>query len=331
MKTEKKLQIVVLIIFIFNSLLLLGQENNITIPRDTSYSVHSSFMKYKKNYPDIVPVYFIENEKCNLHRDLVYADYGQRQLTLDLFLPDDNGQKSPLLLMVHGGGWISGDKKMTWPMASYLTKKGFACASVEYRMLLEASYPAALFDIKTAIRWLRCHADEYGIDTSFVAIYGGSAGGQIAALVAATGQKKLFTDSTLYPNCSDRVQALVDVDGVLHFLHPLSSETNSNKDKPTLATRWLGVHHTENIDRWNEASALSHVDWGMPPCLFVGSQYTRFLAGNEEFRAKLDSFGIYNQFHRFENCPHAFWLFEPWFSPTAEMVSTFLKYVYEKH
>lgn len=292
--------------------------------RDTSYTLYSSTVKYSKQFPGIQPVVFRADERILKISDLIYADYGSRKMPLDLFIPLHKSGPFPVVVMVHGGGWISGNKNMTWPMAQKLALEGYICASVEYRMLLEAPYPAALLDIKTAIRYLRSQAGKWNIDTSFVALYGCSSGGQLAALAASTNGEDLFTDKNFYPGVSDKIQALIDLDGVIQFLHPLSAETGSITGKPTLATRWLGVHHTENPSRWNEASALSHADSLMPPSLFVGSQYLRFLAGSEELIARLDSLNIYTEIHRVENSPHPFWLFEPWFTPVSDWVSHFL-------
>lgn len=294
------------------------------VPRDTSFTLYSTWVKCSKKSPFIKPVYYVQNDSVEKVSDVVYANYDGREMLLDAFIPKWNNEKHPVVVLIHGGGWISGNKNLTWPMAQRLSKAGYLCLSVEYRMLLEAQYPAPLNDIKTAIRWVRSNADKYNVDTSFVAIYGCSAGGQLASLAASTNNSDIYTDKTRYPEVSDNIQALIDLDGVLHFLHPLSSETNSDPQKLTLATRWLGAHHTVNRELWNEASALSHIDSNMPPALFVGSQFPRFLAGIDETMAKMDSLGIYNEIHHVENSPHPFWFFEPWFTPVSEWIISFL-------
>lgn len=295
------------------------------VPRDTSYTLYSSWVKYRKNSPFIQPVYEAQNDGVIKISNVPYAEYEGRKMPLDVFIPGWDSKLHPVVVLIHGGGWISGNKNLTWPMAHQLCKAGYLCLSVEYRMLLEAPYPAALKDIKTAIRWIRSQAETYHVDTSFVAIYGCSAGGQLAALAASTNALRIYTDPAFYPEVSDHIQALIDLDGVLHFLHPLSSETNSDPQNPTLATRWLGISHLKDRTVWDEASALTHVDRHMPPTLFIGSQYPRFLAGSEEMMAKMDSLGIYSEIHRVENSPHPFWLFEPWFTPVSEWIVSFLK------
>ena len=128
-------------------------------------------------------------------RDLAYATVpGFRTMTLDLYQPKraPKDYPKPLLIFVHGGGWNSGDARQGGGFSDFpgvlaaLAAKGYVVASVNYRLSGEAHFPAALQDVKAAIRWLRAHADEYGIDTSRVAVWGEEAGGQLAALAGTS-------------------------------------------------------------------------------------------------------------------------------------------------
>ncbi len=127
--------------------------------------------------------------------DLVYATLpGFRPLHLDLYQPtrDSSRANSPLVVYVHGGGWSGGHTRQSGAFASWpdvlatLAARGYVVASVEYRLSGEAHFPAAVQDVKAAIRWLRANASKYGIDTNRVLIWGASAGGQLAALVATS-------------------------------------------------------------------------------------------------------------------------------------------------
>ena len=124
------------------------------------------------------------------YRDVVYSTlpktpYGRRDLHVDIFRPDDE-KIYPALLMIHGGGWNSGDKSLQVPMAQQIAKNGYVTIPVEYRLIPEAVYPAGLHDVKTAIRWVRAHAAEYGIDPDRIAVSGCSAGAQLATLAGVT-------------------------------------------------------------------------------------------------------------------------------------------------
>lgn len=114
--------------------------------------------------------------------DLVYARHGTKTLTLDLVLPDGRGPQ-PVVLVVPGGGWRNCGKPEA---GAFLLNEGFAVASRIYRVSEEAIAPACVFDCKRAVCWLRHHAADYGLDPTRIGVYGASAGGHLAALLAVS-------------------------------------------------------------------------------------------------------------------------------------------------
>ncbi|QEE60277.1 alpha/beta hydrolase [Salinibacterium sp. dk2585] len=117
--------------------------------------------------------------------DLVYASTPQRDVTLDLYVPDDGAPQHPLFIYLHGGGWKVGDKRddVEGRMLP-LVARGFVVASASYRLSGDALHPAAVHDVKAAVRWLRANASEYRIDPSRIGLGGASAGGHLASLAA---------------------------------------------------------------------------------------------------------------------------------------------------
>lgn len=249
--------------------------------------------------------------------------YGRRELSLNLFYPSSKSGLRPAVVLLHGGGWRSGNPSMPEPIAVELAARGFIAATVEYRLSLEALYPAAVHDVKAAIRWLRANAGDLDLDAGKIAVMGFSAGGQLAALVAVTGNNPHFEGAGGNAGYPSAVQALIDVDGVVAFIHPDSKEG-------AMAAQWLGGTAGEIPGIWEEASALTHVNKHSPPTLFLGSQFPRFLAGHKEMMEKLRSAGIYCEAHYFDNTPHPFWLFHPWFEPTVDYAFQFLNKVFRQ-
>lgn len=162
---------------------------------------------------DRMPKPTIRIGKVTVHPDLAYATVpGYRPLLLDLYLPAGTGTR-PLVVFVHGGSWTVGNKRVTGHYDNFpavlaaLAARGFAVASVDYRLSGEAKFPAAVHDLKAAIRFLRANAGRYGIDRKRVALWGASAGAHLAALVALTGDDPKFEpDDRNDPAQSDRVQ-----------------------------------------------------------------------------------------------------------------------------
>ena len=118
-------------------------------------------------------------------RDVIYSRVAALELTLDLYLPPrSTDEPAPVVLWVHGGGWVTGDKRDV-PLR-WLTSEGYAVASLRYRLLQEAIFPAAVHDVQAAIRFLRGRASELGLDGDRLALAGASAGGHLASLVGLT-------------------------------------------------------------------------------------------------------------------------------------------------
>jgi acetyl esterase/lipase len=299
-------------------------------PPDTSFTVYSAFAKAKKQYPNISIARPPAPKTIRQYANVAYCTLGPRTLRAEVCQPTRKRRGGyPAVLFVHGGGWRSGHRSQHLPMAQQLAARGYVCVLPEYRLSTEALYPAAVLDLKAALRWLRANARQYNIDTTRVAVWGFSAGGQLATLVGTTGGDAQFEDRACYPTHSSRVQAIVDVDGTLAFIHPESGEGDDRKG-PSAATLWLGASKTDQPDLWQQPAALNHVSANTPPTLFVNSAVARMHAGRDDFTKQLTAFGIYHEVHTLPDTPHTFPLFNPWFQPTLEYTAAFLDKVFGK-
>ena len=294
---------------------------------DTSFATWSAFQKEKKYHPEIEMAKVATTKNVSEKTNIVYHSIKNRKLLLDAFVPTKaNGVA---FIMIHGGGWRSGNRAQHHNLARALAAKGYACFTPEYRLSTEAYYPAAIFDIKEAIKFIRLHATEFKVDTAKMVIAGFSAGGQMAALIGCTGDMPAFENYDTKEGISTKVNAIVDIDGTLSFVHAESSETKA-PEKISASTLWLGYTLKDNPVLWASASPLSYASYS-PPVLFLNSAVTRMHAGREDYINILNSKNIYNEVHEFDNSPHAFCLFEPWFTPTVEKIDQFLNKVFDSN
>jgi len=287
------------------------------IPRDTSFNIQATYIKEQKKCPYIQVAVPTQPKDVLLKQDVVYRTLGDRQLTLDIYYPKKIKKRKPAVLLIFGGGWRSGDKSQNKAMSIELAKKGYVAVSAEYRLSLEAPYPAAVYDLKATIRWMKANASTYGIDTNKIATLGCSAGGQLAALIGTTNNNPRFEDTIGNVQYSSKVHAVVDIDGTLAFHHPESAEG-------TVAAQWLGGTYEQQPQTWKDAAPLEHVDSSTVPFTFINSSIPRFHAGRDDMIKKMTALGIYSEVHTLDDTPHPFWFFHPWFTPMMGYITSFL-------
>jgi acetyl esterase/lipase len=308
---------------------IVAQVKRTVIPMDTTYTPYQTWLSIRGNYPQATIARYRLPEGVLANENLIYCTlkntpYGDRDLHLDLFRPAKPG-KYPLLVMIHGGGWRSGNKSMQVPMAQRIASKGFVTAAVEYQLSLEAKYPAAVYNIKAAIRWLRANADKYGIDTAKITISGCSAGGQLAALTGMTNGLSRFEGDQGETGFKSDVDAIIDIDGVLDFLAPSSLNLIRKPDSPDI--EWLGGSFSQKPDTWKEASSIFWVNAKSVPVQFLNSGYSRFHSGQDEMIGMMKELNIYTEVHKFDVQIHPFWLFNPWMETATDYMVEFMKKV----
>ncbi len=275
-----------------------------------TYDAPHTYTKLVRDYPDIRIASDALPPGVRKSADQVYAQYGTRCLKLDLYRPA--GARLPVVVFVHGGGWKSGYRAEFVPMALRLTEHGYAAVTVSYRLSGEARYPAAVQDVQDAVRWVRAHAAEFGLDANRIALAGGSAGGQIAALAGVTA--------------GDDVKAIVNIDGLSDFTTELALKYEDDPSKnPSSAGAWFGGRYGEKKALWRAASPIQYLHAGMPPILFIVSGQPRFSAGREAMRAQMANLGVASDQLILEGTPHSFWLFDPWLQPTVDKTVAFLQ------
>ncbi len=237
-------------------------------------------------------------------KNIQYAEVGGKPLLLDLYLPE-KPEGSPLVIWVHGGGWKGGSKQNCF--VKWLSNFGYTVASINYRLVDVAKWPAQLHDCKGAVRWLRANAKTYGYNPDCVIAAGSSAGGHLVALLGTTGDNDELEGAVGgNGDQSSRVQAVVDYYGATDFL--LRSKTQSWKvNKPgSVVYNLLGGPANQLVDKAEQASAKFHVTPDDPPLLvFHGVQDTTVLMNQtdaiEEAYAKV---GLPVTVYRLENSGH---------------------------
>lgn len=296
-------------------------------PTPAPYTAESTYAKLIGKYPFIRIAGSELPPSVRAVRDITYIRRGGHALQLDLYLPAQKpAAPLPAVVFVHGGGWQTGNRAEFAPMAIRMAERGFATATVSYRLSPEARYPAAIHDVKSALRWVRAHAGEYGIDPARIAIAGGSAGGQIASLAGVTKGIARFDPDGGPAAVSSAAQAIVNIDGLSDFTSPAARANEDNPAKrPTAAGAWLGGSYAEAADTWHEASPTFYVGANTPPILFIGSAQARFAVGREAMIEKMKAQGVAAQTVLLPDTPHSFWLFDPWLAPTVEATVAFLR------
>ena len=206
--------------------------------------------------------------ETTVRRDIEYATVDDHRLLLDLYLPDREGPH-PVIVWVHGGAWRAGSKK-SMPLDE-LVNIGYAIASIDYRLSPVAPFPAQVHDIKAAIRFLRAHTDEYGLNTKNIAIAGSSAGGHLAALVGVTNGNEYHEGKVgQHLDQSSDVAAIIDMYGPTNFLTILNQSTPHGLGVRIPALQLLlRKQPTDDPVLAKLASPVYHIDAADPPLLVI--------------------------------------------------------------
>jgi pectinesterase len=291
-----------------------------------TYTPGSTYQKLVGEYPFIHIASRAVPASIQEFKNITYVRYGKRALQLDLYRPASTvSQQLPGIILVHGGGWRAGFRTNFTPMAIGLAQRGYVAATISYRLAPEAKYPAAIQDVKAAIRWLRKNAKKYGVNPGQIVVGGGSAGGQIASLAGVTHGLEKFDPPIQNPGISSAVQAIVNIDGLSDFTSAAARFHEDDPRKtPSAAGAWFGGRYSEKKELWHEASPLFYVNENTPPILFLISAQERFSLGHKEMIEKMKPFGIYSQVTHIPASPHSFWLFDPWLQPSVDIVANFL-------
>lgn len=221
-----------------------------------------------KGQPVTIPAARVP-EGVKAHRDLEYVANGHERNKLDLYVPEKAEGPLPLIIWVHGGGWQNGSKDGCPPLRGGFTERGYAVASINYRLSGHAIFPAQIEDCKAAIRWLRAHAKEYNLDPKRFGVWGSSAGGHLVALLGTSGDVKEF-DKGAHLDQSSRVQAVCDFYGPTDFVTFVTTpryESHATKDAPE--AKLIGGAVLENKDKAAKVNPITYVSKDDPAFLIV--------------------------------------------------------------
>jgi acetyl esterase/lipase len=267
-------------------------------------------------------------ETVRQHLGIPYAHYGDRTVHLDLFQPaDDSETPRPALLVVHGGGWLKGDKTRFHPLAKALAARGYVTAAMEYRLGGEAKFPAAIHDCHAAVRWLRAHADDYGIDRRRIGAVGGSAGGHLVGLLAATAGVPALHGDGGSRDATSAIQAAIVMAGPLELATGPVADKSRKQPEQSNSNKWLGKTVDEAPELYRLASATSHLSAGTPPIMFLVGEMDD-PPRNRAARQTLRGFEVPTGITVFKDGPHGCWNRSPWFEPMVDDMDQFFGAVF---
>lgn len=233
--------------------------------------------------------------------DVIFSSIpGYRPMVVDLYLPPKGNvaTRKPLVIYIHGGGWIGGHTRQAAAFSDFpgvlakLASEGFVVASLEYRLAGEARYPAQLQDVRAAVRFLKANSGKYGIDPSKVALWGGSAGGHLAALGATTCGVAGIDDKP-QPTGSECVQGAAIWYGVFDFSAMIAPMVARGETGPV---GLLGCATAASCpaDKLAAASAVTFLDAKDPPFLLIHGETDKVVPADQSrlAEARMKAVGI---------------------------------------
>lgn len=210
------------------------------------------------------------------YKDLAYAPVSAAE-KLDLYLPTTSAGPFPVVINIHGGGFKFGDKGMLNEITGKaLINAGYAVASIDYRLSGDAQFPAAVQDAKAVVRFLRANAAKYNLNPDKMAVFGQSAGGNIAAMVGVTGNLSDYDDASLgNAGVSSEVQAVIDWFGPTDFLQMdaqakaqgCAAADQAHSDASSFESAYIGAAIQTVPDQVKKSNPITYISTETPPFL----------------------------------------------------------------
>lgn len=265
-------------------------------------------------------------EGVEIRMNVPYGTGDGIELTTDLFLPPaEFTDPRPALLYIHGGGWQGGTPAQFYRQAARLALKGVVGACCRYRFSGQAKFPAAVHDVKAAVRWLRASVDRFNIDADRVGAMGGSAGGHLAAMLATTaGMPELEGAGG---NAGQRTD--------LQLCVPLNPITDMRRfvagtNLHPAVEKFMGGPPEEMPEAYALASPLLHINESTPPCLLVHGTADVTVPPEQStlFVEAMRNLGLRAELVLVEGVPHGFFNQDPHFEPIYRQVEAFVLEVF---
>ena len=252
--------------------------------------------------------------------DLVYGKTPEQELKLDIYRPKSDAVL-PACVLVHGGGWIGGDKERFRALGFVLAEKGYVVANVEYRLAGAAKYPAAVQDCSLAVRWVRENATRFGLDPKRIGAWGGSAGGHLVGLLAAAPERFLTPE---LKDVSAAVQATCIMAGPTDLTNATFVESLRQAKEKSNSFTWFGKLYDDAPDLYREASPLTHFTKSTGPILFLTGDLDN-PARDEAAIEKLKSLGVPTKQTILQDAKHGCWMQKPWFEQCVTAVDAWFR------
>jgi acetyl esterase/lipase len=233
------------------------------------------------------------------YKNIEYKYIDSTSLQLDMYKHKDLKGPAPILIFIHGGAWRTGKRTDYLPYLIDFANKGYITATLSYRLVKQATYPAAVQDVNCGVKWIKKHADEYGIDPDRMVVIGGSAGGHLALMIGYGGDLPLFNQDCPY-DVDSKVKLVVDLYGPVDMTTPYAVSTYQVKD-------FLNTTYDVNPDIFKQASPNTYLTADDPPTLIFHGTIDSLVpvSQSDSLAAWLEELGIPYDYHRLKGWPHA--------------------------
>ncbi len=253
-------------------------------------------------------------------KDVIFKQVGNEQIGVDIYQPRGDRTPNPLVLIIHGGYWKSGDKSVHVQQGIEFAELGYTAASVNYRLSAEHKFPANIEDIYDCIRFLVENAEQYNIDPKRIVTYGGSAGGHLAGFIglAANTHGRSYNAGI----DADAFRGIISIYG----MHDLTLQIQ--REHP-FTQQYIGNTFEQASAKYRDASPIYHVDNNDPPVLLVHGSIDGSVSvkNSDALAAMLQETGVEHTYDRVEGWPHAMDFFSPIYERTTWFVYQFLKQI----
>jgi sugar lactone lactonase YvrE/acetyl esterase/lipase len=256
------------------------------------------------------------------HFDVPYAQYGERKLLADIFVPNDKPGPRPTLVIVHGGGWVNGDKTKFRALTLALAARGYVTMAIEYRLGDEAMFPAAIHDCNAATRFLRARAGKYHVDVERIGAIGGSAGAHLVGLMAAAPHIVTLQGDGGNAGESSKLAAAVLMAGPTEIA--TGSVAEASRKGNAFANSWFGKSVDEDLPLYELASPITHFSNQTPPILFQTGELDKPERDANAIK-RLKELGVWTEQKVYAGGKHGCWMRPEYFGQMVDDMDAFFR------